>query len=216
MTRTLLTLTLGVLLLPGMAREANAGPHGRPLRTGQTTCWDSAGNVIVCAGTAQDGELRPGLAHVYVDNGNGTITEQKTGLTWEKLSDDGSIHDKDNKYTWADAFGKVDDLNTSAFAGFTDWRLPSLFELNTLVNLGNNTRPAVSAVFNTNCGANSSGNLGCTVTTCSCTVPNFYWSSSTYTEDPQAAWFVYFTVGYDGANEKIGQTYARAVRGGGA
>ena len=33
-----------------------------------------------------------------------TITDVNTGLMWEKLSDDGSIHDKDNAYSWTNAF----------------------------------------------------------------------------------------------------------------
>jgi hypothetical protein len=48
------------------------------------------------------------LTRAYVDNGDGTITDSKTGLMWEKLSDDGSIHDWDATYTWADARGSHD------------------------------------------------------------------------------------------------------------
>jgi hypothetical protein len=38
-----------------------------------------------------------------VDNGDGTITDDQTGLMWEKKDDNntGGIHDKDNEYTWA-------------------------------------------------------------------------------------------------------------------
>jgi hypothetical protein len=39
----------------------------------------------------------------YVDNGDGTITDAVTGLMWEKLSDDGSIHDADAAYGWPEA-----------------------------------------------------------------------------------------------------------------
>src|SRR5262245_19776257 len=65
-----------------------ATPQGQRLKTGQTTCYDPAGAVILCAGTGQDGELQNGLARSYVDNGDGTITDTKTGLMWEKLSDE--------------------------------------------------------------------------------------------------------------------------------
>src|SRR5207249_5145188 len=61
--------------------------------TGQTTCWDSSGNVIPCAGTGQDGDLQKGAPLSYTDNGDGTITDNNTGLMWEKLSMDGSVHD---------------------------------------------------------------------------------------------------------------------------
>jgi hypothetical protein len=63
----------------------------------------------------------------YTDNGDGTITDNDTGLQWEKKSDDGTIHDKDNTYTWEDAFAvHVATLNAEEFAGHTDWRLPNV------------------------------------------------------------------------------------------
>src|SRR5437016_10972638 len=91
--RTLAACLLGfvMLLLP---RGAWACPL---LATGQTTCWDSNGNVIPCAGTGQDGELRKGAPLAYVDNGDGTITDVNTGLMWEQLSHDGSVHDQYNQ-----------------------------------------------------------------------------------------------------------------------
>ena len=91
--RTLAACLLGfVMLLP--PRGAWACPL---LATGQTTCWDSNGNVIPCAGTGQDGELRKGAPLAYVDNGDGTITDVNTGLMWEQLSHDGSVHDQYNQ-----------------------------------------------------------------------------------------------------------------------
>ena len=87
------------------------------LKTGQTNCWDSLGAPITCAGTGQDGELQKGAARSYTDNGDGTITDNTTGLMWEKLTDDGSIHDWDNVYTWEGAFAKIAALNAANFAG---------------------------------------------------------------------------------------------------
>ena len=43
-----------------------------------------------------------------VNNGDGTITDTHSTLTWEVLVDDGSIHDWDDfSYQWAGAFGKT-------------------------------------------------------------------------------------------------------------
>src|SRR4051812_39636776 len=59
---------------------------GGPLETGQTTCFNTTGNVIACSGTGEDGDLRLGLSRSFTDNGDGTITDNKTGLMWEKLA----------------------------------------------------------------------------------------------------------------------------------
>ena len=184
-----------------------ATPQGQPLKTGQTVCYTDLGVVIPCAGTGQDGELQRGLARAFVDNGDGTITDTRTGLMWEKISDDGSIHDKDTSYTWAGAVsGKIASLNGGAgFAGWTDWRVPNRAELLTLVDLGA-VNPAVPPPFNTGCVP------GCTVASCSCTLSNYYWSSSTYDDGPSQAWFVAFFDGFSSAANKLTAYWVRAVR----
>src|SRR5262245_21039547 len=59
--------------------------------TGQTTAY----------GTGTDGDVQAGDALSYTDNGDGTITDNNTGLMWEKKDDSGGgIHDMDNTYTW--------------------------------------------------------------------------------------------------------------------
>jgi hypothetical protein len=175
---------------------------GVVLSTGQTTAY----------GTDSDGDLQKGASRSFTDNGDGTITDNATGLMWEKKSDDGSIHDKDNEYTWG-TYRMDGTMVTSflaalngggGFAGYTDWRIPNQFELESLVNL-QNVNPAVDAAFNTSCAAS------CTVTTCSCTQSNGYWSSTTATS---FAWFVSFDDGVIHSSGKTSTLYVRAVRGG--
>ncbi len=184
---------------------------GCPLpATGQTTCWDSTGNTIPCTGTGQDGDTLRGPPLAYMDNGDGTVTDINTGLMWEKKSDDGSIHDKDNTYTWLDTFEiHVAMLNSSLFAGYDDWRMPNARELASLVDF-ENTSPAIAPAFNNNCTA------GCTVLTCSCTQSNWYWSSTNYAFAPEYSWAVHFPEGVVSPGDyKTGNSqYARAVRGG--
>src|SRR5438309_5920827 len=150
--------------------------------TGQTTCWDSSGNVIPCAGTGQDGDLQKGAPLSYTDNGDGTITDNNTGLMWEKLSMDGSVHDVSTTYPWANAFAQhVATLNSTNFAGHNDWRMPNVKELESIMNY-QNVDPTVSPAFNTNCTS------GCTVLTCSCTTSSSgYWSSTTAASNPSTA-----------------------------
>jgi hypothetical protein len=178
--------------------------------SGQTTCWDSSGAVVACAGTGHDGDIQAGATLSYTDNGDGTITDNNTGLMWEKKSDDGSIHDKDATYTWANALAvHVSGLNAGGgFAGYTDWRLPNAKELQSIVDYGRVNR-SIDPVFNTGCVAT------CTVMTCSCTaVPSGYWSSTSYAAIPTSAWGVEFLNGAVITNLKVNIFYVRAVRGG--
>ncbi|HEY8517949.1 MAG TPA: DUF1566 domain-containing protein [Candidatus Binatia bacterium] len=188
-----------------------AEPGARLLKTGQTTSY----------GPGDDGDLQMGVAHHFVDNGDGTITDTRTGLMWEKKSDDGSIHDRDNRYTWcAGPSGLCTELDGtvvteflatlnsgSGFAGYTDWRLPNRRELETLVNLEVYNR-ATFPEFESGCVP------GCAVLTCSCTFPGFYWTSSTSAEAPVTAWIVDFGEGFMIPMGKGASTYVRAVRGG--
>jgi len=128
------------------------------LRTGQTTCYDGSGNAVTCTGThvGQDGKEQRTLARNYTDNGNGTITDNATGLVWQKcnagqvlgtgdcrgtgtnLNNYGSLRDKyDNAVSYCDAL---------TFAGSSNWRLPTIKELSTLLDAGKNN-PAIDTVY---------------------------------------------------------------------
>ncbi len=190
---------------PGITQEC----IGLLPATGQMTCWDSGGFVVPCAGTGHDGEIQAGAALSYVDNGDGTITDVNTGLMWEKLSDDGSIHDLDDRYTWSAAFEvKVALLNATAFAGHTDWRVPNQKELFSILDL-ETLFPSLSPAFNNGCTS------GCTVATCSCTaLPSFFWSSTSTASDTALAWAVTFDDGSVANGFKGSAQSVRAVRGG--
>lgn len=178
-TRQFILMTVVAALSLGLATTVSATQ--KIPATGQTTCYDSAGVDIPCAGTGQDGDVQMGRTLRYVDQGNGTIKDQNTELYWEKKSDDDSIHDKDNTYTWQEALDYAANLNhiceedetisceTDAdceavdgagdecgFAGKQDWRLSNVRELSTLVNFGvfsnsEEATPTVSDAFNTDC-----------------------------------------------------------------
>jgi hypothetical protein len=195
--------------LKGNTQSVRAVRAGGPClpATGQTTCWNSVGTVVPCAGTGQDGELQAGSSLSYTDNGDGTITDNNTGLVWEKKSDDGSLNDVDTTYSWTNAFAvHVAGLNAANFAGYTDWRLPNARELQSLVNYQN--VPTVDPAFNTACSS------GCTVLTCSCTRGNEAWSSSSASPAPADAWWASFLFGNVTFSPKGTALRVRAVRGG--
>jgi hypothetical protein len=191
----LLKKAVGEDVAPLVCPAAQAGV----VATGQTLSYSPQ----------DDGDLQLGAERSFTDNGDGTVTDNATGLMWEKLSDDGTIHDKDNTYSWPDAFKKVSTLNGSSFAGYGDWRLPNRFELETLLNLGANY-PATYPAFSTKCSP------GCKITACSCTAAANYWSSTTFVAADSNAWFVAFWGGfvdYFGFT-KADRNFVRAVRGG--
>ena len=161
----------------------------------------------------------------FVDNGDGTITDGETGLMWEKKSNDGSIHDVDDRYTWSSPRSEARDgtiftqflpaLNAGAgFAGHTDWRLPEVnkdggeSELDSLVHVSQAGEPQIFPEFNSSCTP------GCEVSTCSCTALYFYWSSTVYARRPEDAWVVDFGAANATADGKDNALYVRAVRGG--
>lgn len=186
--------------------------RARTLKTGQAQCWNASGQVIPCAGTGQDGEWQTGLDRVYVDNGDGTITDTRTGLMWEKLTRDGTIHDKEHLYSWGEAFSvKLAGLNALGFAGYRDWRVPNVNELYSLVRLHQYSPAIASPAFHANCI------VGCTVLTCSCTYTQsaMYWTSTSAHRDPGGAWFVGFHDGTVSRRSKgFDRAHVRAVRGG--
>ena len=106
-------------------------------QTGQTTCYDTAGAIIACADTGQDGALQAGVAWPtprFVDNSvassaDQTGTDKLTGLIWTKDANSAA-----GTKTWQEALDYIKTLNSQNYQGHNDWRLPNRIELQSLVN----------------------------------------------------------------------------------
>lgn len=120
----------------------------------------------------------------YTDNGDGTVTDNNTGLMWQQ-ADDGI------ERTWGDA---ISYCSTLSLAGYTDWRLPEIQELTDIVNYGLGD-PAIDTTFFPN-------------------TETFYWSSTTNANDIADAWYVWFRTGFVGNTRKVSNYNVRCVRGG--
>jgi len=57
----------------------------------------------------------------YKDNGDGTVTDHATGLMWHKSGSSEVSNYKNAKAV-------VRELNRNKFAGYNDWRLPTIPE----------------------------------------------------------------------------------------
>ena len=67
----------------------------------------------------------------YNDNGDGTVTDLNTGLMWQK------IPDLDTKKTYAEAVAGAATFN---LAEYSDWRLPTIKELYSLIDFRGHIR----------------------------------------------------------------------------
>ncbi len=158
--------------------------------TGQTTAYMANKNdgIPGAVPVPDDGTVQAGAPLSFTDNGNGTITDNNTGLVWEKKGDNGGLHDKDNFYWWSGNGAEetiwdwLEDVNAEAFGGAQDWRIPNARELLSIVDFQNQW--AVPAAFNNNCVP------GATVLTGSCTFQSIYWTSTTRFSSIHSAWYV--------------------------
>ncbi len=113
-------------------------------RTGQNSCYDIAGAEITCAGTGQDGGIKAGVAWPvprFVDNLDGTVTDNLTGLVWLKNAACIGAKNWQGALNSANALASgICDLTDGSLAG--EWRLPNAVELKSLVDLGHSS-PAI-------------------------------------------------------------------------
>lgn len=104
----------------------SAASGGYPVvDTGQTSFYGDSGEVR----TQREGDIYfgqdadySGNQPSYTDNGDGTVTDNVTGLMWQQ--------DPGEKTTWEEA---AENLETFKLAGYDDWRLPTIKELYSLI-----------------------------------------------------------------------------------
>lgn len=96
----------------------------------------------------------------FIDNGNGTVTDQLSNLIWQKVPSTGS-------FTWEQALTFAENLSLS---GANDWRVPNIKELQSLNDFSTSNPSVNPALF---------GALGV----------KKYWSSTTLPNQTTRAWF---------------------------
>lgn len=104
----------------------------------------------------------------FVDNDDGTVTDNATGLMWTQ-------EDSNEGMNWEDALIWVQDRNDEDYQGYNDWRLPNIKELQSIVDYTRSPdttdSPAIDPIFKV-----SKEDDG--------TYP-FFWSSTTHLDGPR-------------------------------
>lgn len=148
-------------------------------KTGQTVSYRSG----------DDGYYQMGIAWPeprFTDNDDGTVTDNLTGLMWTKSAN------LNGKLNWSDTIDYCHNLN---LAGYTDWRLPNIRELFSLIDI----EEYDPALPNCHLFANPENDR--------------YWSSSTLSGNPELSWSVNTAWGYVQWDLKSANHYIIAVRG---
>ncbi|MDH4161176.1 MAG: DUF1566 domain-containing protein [Nitrospirota bacterium] len=130
----------------------------------------------------------------YTDNGNATVTDNTTGLMWQQcsagLSGANCTAGIQAIYSWDDAITYCEGLS---LGGFTDWRLPNVRELSSLVDVSR-VNQSIDPLF-------------------PATQSALYWSSTINAGNTLYAWIVDFNSGRVYYNAVFNTNYIRCVRG---
>jgi len=186
------TIFFVVLLVFVRVSLSYAAPADIP-KTGQATV----------SATGDDGDLKKGVAWpsprftVGAGAESDCVTDNLTGLMWVKTPDS-------TPRTWQAALDHADALS---LCGHTDWRLPNINELESLVHAEYTKETCSGSPCTTNAAwLNTQGFTNVQA--------SFYWSSTTYAAYTPYAWFVYMIIGYVNIDDKTGNSYVWPVRSG--
>lgn len=143
----------------GTYSGTNSSEYGIP-KTGQTASYT----------TGDDGDYEKGYptsGDRFLDNSDGTVTDQATGLMWVQDGTSSGCY-TGGTLLWADAITFSEGLS---FAGHTDWRLPNINELLSLVDYGITSGAVINQTFFPNTQ-----------------LAGFYGSSTTHAVSTDMAW----------------------------
>lgn len=158
------------------------GGNGLLPATGQDNCYNAEGLVSSCMGSGQDGELR--LGHPWprprFTAQEEVVRDRLTGLVWTRSADLAA-----GPVTWARALALARGHRAG---GLDNWRLPTINELESLVDASQHTPalPEGHPFVNTADG---------------------YWSSTTSAFEPDWCMALYLNKGAVGVGQKAGRHF---------
>jgi hypothetical protein len=138
--------------------------------------------LVLVARASDAGDAGAPAGH-YKDNGDGTVTDNRSGLTWQKAAP--------GAYTWATAVSYCS--NPTGLTG-TGWRLPTVKELFTLLDVSQTSGPYIDRVAFPS------------------TPSDAFWSSTLVAGSSGLAWSVSFNLGNTSSYDVSNTYYVRCVR----
>lgn len=136
------------------------------------------------------------LKSKFTVNANGTVTDKKMKLMWMQCSIGQSGADcsgAGETFTYEHSLQQAKNMNETGFADFKDWRVPTLKELTSMVDLTCG-QPVLNKVAFPN-------------------VPKgWFWTSSPHNSNVYYAWMVYYEHAKHHTDVKYGTNYVRLVR----
>jgi len=203
----------------------DGGGAGVP-KTGQDKCYNATieQTCPVAGFPGQDGDHQKGVAwpNPRFTISGGTVTDNLTELIW--LQDANCIsttnatygYDADGKVTWQQALQFVAGINDGTYsdcrAGHTDWRLPNVREMQSLVHYGF-ANPAVPDTAGTGQLPGPGPDYG-HGDPFDNVQSSYYWSSTSSADYTGYAWIVALSHGYVSNDVKTSPRYVWPVRGG--
>ena len=177
--------------------------------------------------------LSPLAALGNSQNSWGCTYDSNSKLMWEMKTVDGDLHDTKWTYSWydpkntfegyanlgqclntgrCDTSSFVEDVNTKGLCGTNDWRLPSVPELESLINCPKGRNP--SWLINYQCNAYDQDGLSAQISEdyFPNTGPYSYWTSKDYEAIVSSTYFVNFFNGQMDRDNKFNKFKVRLVR----
>lgn len=149
----------------------------------------------------------------YINHGNGTVTHKQSGLMWKKCSEGkagNNCQGVTKSYTWDEA---VENFKQHSFSGYSDWRLPTAEEVQTLVICTNGV--SIDKAWRTSCMLNGMSNFikpTIDIESFPNTSSSYFWTSSEVERDKSHAWIISFYSGSGSWGKKNGKNAVRLVR----
>ena len=184
-------------------RGGNPSTARAPLaRTGQTVTYTAGDDGSTQIGVAWPSpRFTDPLGTLLTASTSSLGVDQLTGLMWSRDGKTPFSATCPMSGTWQSALDYVTCLNTNTFLGYTDWRLPNVIEMASLINAG---QADSSTWLNAQGFTNVDGNA--------------YWTSTTDPTWTEKAWLIFMVGGDKDSTAKTstgsGNFRAWPVRGG--